>query len=60
MALEDFSDFLMRKIGEKYRDGIDGLLERFMTVFDQLAQINKIALTLHRSVTESEKKLKRS
>jgi len=40
MNLEDFSAFLMTKIGEKYSDGMDGLLQRFVSVFSQLARIN--------------------
>ena len=31
----------------KYRDGTDGLLERFMAVFNQLSKIQGIALSLH-------------
>ena len=34
ISLEDFGNFLMRKIGEKYRNGMEGLLEKFMTVFN--------------------------
>ena len=40
MPLEDFSAFLMTKIGEKYSNGMDGLLQRFVSVFSQLARIN--------------------
>ena len=58
ISLEDFSNFLMRKIGEKYRNGMEGLLEKFMTVFNQLARINSIALAMHGKAIEttSEKK----
>ena len=40
VALEDFSALLMRKIGYKYRPGMEGLLDRFMTVFNQISRIN--------------------
>ena len=52
MALGDFSNFLMRKIGEKYRPGIEGLRDRFMTVFNQLSRINVIALSMHKKALE--------
>ena len=55
ISLEDFSHFLMRKIGEKYRNGMEGLLDRFMSVFNQLSRINQIALSMHVKATEKKK-----
>ena len=42
----------MRKIGEKYRDGMDGLLDRFVSVIDQLSRINQIALSMYKKALE--------
>ncbi len=40
IPLEDFGAFLMQKIGNKYEDGIHGLRDRFITVFNQIATIS--------------------
>ena len=60
IALEDFSSFLMRKIGEKYRDGMEGLLDRFINVFDQLSRINQIALSMHKKAMKKDASDKQS
>ena len=44
----------MRKIGEKYRDGMEGLLDRFINVFDQLSRINQIALSMHKKALKKD------
>lgn len=47
----------MRKIGEKYRDGMEGLLDRFVSVYDQFTRINLIVLSMHKKAIDADSRL---
>ena len=62
--LEDFNQFLMGKIGNKYAGGLHGLRDRFVSVFNQIASVSSITQRMHwdaciafKAMTKEQKKL---